>query len=257
MKRWLLFGVIVGLFLGLSWGVNAGAVSGAGQWRSAFPDAVSGTSGATEVKNPGVESRLPEPSQKTLLGRWICRTENGDVTLHFISENQLNFNGDKAYYSSSATEIRVQAEGRTIVYPYKFTDRGVLITFPEGFKALFVRDTRPAAAVAGKIFPQLVGEWKDIRSSGNTVITLAADGSYSYYSDFAAGNSSAGATNWGTASSNSDRGRWHAKGNPRAGTIFYRSQDGRADTLSYQVHVENGRTYWGEYYFDGTIYVKQ
>jgi hypothetical protein len=83
------------------------------------------------------------------------------------------------------------------------------------------------------------------------------DGQYSYYSDYAAGNSSSGQTNWGYANSNRDRGTWKAQGTPRAGTIFYRSQNGGTDTLAYHVHVENGKTYWGEYYFDGTIYVKQ
>lgn len=273
MKKSLLGAVII-ILLCLPFTAAAGDISGAGrsqghkviensaatQWRQAFPAAVSGSSGLAGAKNLDDNFTFQKQAQETLLGRWVCHTKNGDVNLNFISANQLNFNGDTAYYSSTRDKITVQADGQTLSYPYYFSEKGLVITFPEGIKALFVRDTgtnASAAGASGKIFPQLVGEWKDIRSSGNTVITLAGNGQYSYYSDFAAGNSNAGETNWGSASSNSDRGTWRAEGSPRAGTIYYRSQDGGSDTLSYQVHVENGRTYWSEYYFDGTIYVKQ
>ncbi len=273
MSKLKLFGAVFSLFFCLivlfsvSVSIAAGGNSGAGgdaakkpgvtQWRQAFPDAVIDNSGFAGAKNMDENFQFKKQSQETLLGRWICRTKSGDVTLNFISENQLNFNGDTAYYSSTGDKITVQADGQTITYPYFFSDKGLVLTFPEGVKALFVRDTGSVTSAAGNIFPQLVGEWKDIRSSGNTIITLAGNGQYSYYSDYAAGNSTAGETNWGTAGSNSNRGTWRAKGTPQSGTIFYRSQDGSSDTLTYQVHIENGRTYWGEYYFDGTIYVKQ
>jgi len=263
-RKTVVFGVVFILFWGLFAVVSAAAEScdrvvkesGATPWRAAFPDAVAGGSGVSGGKNLNENFQFTPRPRQTLSGRWVCHTENGDVSLNFISANQLNFNGDTAGYSSTADKIFVQADGRTITYPYVFNDKGLLITFPDGIRAQFVRDLSPAAAT-GNIFPQLVGEWKDIRSSGNTVITLGADGQYVYYSDFAAGNSSAGAANWGTAGSSSDRGTWRARGTARAGTIFYKSQDGSSDTLNYEVHVENGRTYWGEYYFAGTIYVKQ
>jgi hypothetical protein len=252
---------------GESFGVDRGQEPGgavlekaaATQWRQVFPSVLSEGSGFAGAKDMDENFKLKRRSQETLLGSWVCHTKNGDVSLNFISANQLVFNGDTAYYRSTSDKIIVQADGQMLTYPYYFSEKGLVITFPEGIKALFMRDTggTAAAAAAGSIFPQLVGEWKDIRSSGNTVITLAGDGQYSYYSDFAAGNSSAGETNWGTANSNSDRGTWRAQGTPRAGTIFYKSRDGSSDTLTYHVHVENGSTYWSEYYFDGTIYVKQ
>ncbi len=272
MKRFQLFGVVVSLLLTLLPVAHAGEIPGGGQnnvgdspveksaathWQSAFPDEAAVGIGFSGVKNFNDNFNFDKRSQKRLLGSWVCHTNNGDVSLNFLSENQLNFNGDTAYYSSTSTEINVQAEGQTITYPYIFNDKGLLITFPQGVKALFVRNQAPAPAAMGNIFSQLVGEWKDIRSSGNTVITLGADGQYVYYSDFAAGNSAAGETNWGMANSSADRGTWRARGTARAGTIFYKSQDGSSGTLTYQVHIENGRIYWGEYYFDGTIYVKQ
>lgn len=272
-QKILILGAVFVFFFGLFsvvWAAEIGGVvrrtdsesrvvlkSSATQWRQAFPDAVSGNPGFSGAKSMNENVLSQKRSQETLLGRWVCRTNNGDITLHFISENQLDFNGDTAYYTSTVDKITVQADGQAITYPYCFNEKGLVISFPEGTKALFIRNTNPAAANAGNIFPQLVGEWKDIRSSGNTIITLMGNGQYAYYSDFAAGNSTAGETNWGAANANSNRGTWRAKGTARVGTIFYKSQDGSSDTLSYQVHVEKGRTYWGEYYFDGTIYVKQ
>ncbi len=196
-------------------------------------------------------------SPDSLKGRWICRTPNGNLLLHFLSPNRLTFNGAPAIYTATRDKITVQADGQAYVYPYYFEERGLVITFPNGVKALFVRDSGEASSPGGKVFSQLLGKWKDIRSSGHTIIVLMADGTYSYYSDFAAGNSAQGDTNWGYGNSSRDRGTWKAVGTPRRGTIYYQSQQGGSDTLSYQVHVENGRTYWGEYYFDGKLYVKQ
>ncbi len=195
----------------------------------------------------------------SLLGSWVCRTANGNFFLNFLSKNRLTFNGAPAIYTATRDRITVQADGKTFVYPYAFTNRGLVITFPNGARALFIKQTGQTrrAAPAGKVYPELVGRWKDIRSSGQTVIVLTGDGRYSYYSDFAAGNSASGQTNWGYGRSANDEGSWRAQGTPRAGTIFYTSRDGSSDTLSYQVHVENGKTYWREYYFGGKLYVKQ
>jgi len=201
----------------------------------------------------------PRATTPSLLGKWICRTANGNLYLHFLSSNRLTFNGEAASYTATADRITVQADGQTFVYPYFFNRQGLVITFPNGAKALFVKDTGQARAnpATGKVFPELVGRWKDIRSSGHTIIVLMGDGRYNYYSDYAAGNSAQGQTNWEYGNSANDRGSWRAQGTPAAGTIYYTSQDGSSGTLSYQVHVENGQTYWREYYFDGKLYVKQ
>ena len=207
----------------------------------------------------------PQSSHKTqrpqnpLLGNWICITPNGTLTLRFLSENRLAFNGSPANYTATRDRITVQADGQTFVYPYTFSNGRLIITFPNGVRTRFVRDTeqRQAAPASGKIYPELVGRWKDIRSSGNTVIVLMGNGQYTYYSDYTAGNSTQDQTNWGYGHSASDRGTWQAFGTPAAGTIRYTSQDGGSGTLSYQAHVENGQTYWREYYFDGKLYVKQ
>jgi hypothetical protein len=105
----------------------------------------------------------------------------------------------------------------------------------------------------------LVGKWKDIRSSGHTIIEIYADGTFSYYSDSTASGQfynqyGENTGNWGYGNQNSTRGRWTAKGTPHEGTIYYQSQNGEQGTLDYQIMIENGRTYWNECYFDGTLY---
>ena len=211
----------------------------------------------TNLFEPAKKRKKSTTSSKSLLGNWICRTRNGNMSLSFDSNSNLTFNGSPARYRLSSNNIVVSTEGETLSYPYCFQNNALLITFPNGVKAYFTKITNGSSSQNGQHFSQLIGKWKDIRSSGNTIIELYANGQYSYYSDYAASNGSPDQTNWGYTNSNEARGTWKARGTPRQGIIYYQSQDGRRDTLTYQVHVEKGRTYWGEYIFDGTIYCKQ
>ena len=38
--------------------------------------------------------------------------------------------------------------------------------------------------------------------------------------------------------------------------IYLQSSDGSEYEIRYEVHVENGVTYWNEYYFNGSFYMK-
>ena len=122
------------------------------------------------------------------------------------------------------------------------------------------KSMRLSKADASQVTSYLTGTWKDIRSSGHTIISLSANGTFSYYSDYAAsGNFSNSWTgeqtgNWGYSNNNETRGRWEAKGTPKAGTIYYQAQDGSQGTLDYRVLIENGKIYWNEYYFDRKLY---
>ncbi|MCP3872707.1 MAG: hypothetical protein GY699_06065 [Desulfobacteraceae bacterium] len=107
----------------------------------------------------------------------------------------------------------------------------------------------------------LSGRWKDIRSSGHTIIEIHSNGTFAYYSDStASGNYSNqyGKTgSWGYGNQNNLQGRWQANGTPQRGTIFYQSPNGEKGTLNYKVMVENGNVYRNECYFDGTLYQRQ
>jgi len=213
---------------------------------------------------PAKLSMIPNTQKQVaaqkLDGNWVCKTAQGNMTLQFETFDVLRFNGDQAKYKIQDSSIIVSADGNTIAYPYTLKNTELTITFPEGVKAIFTRDSSAGAgAVAsnGTIFQQLVGTWKDVRSSGNTVIQLSGDGQYSYYSDYVAGNSQEGQANWGYGNSSKDAGTWTAKGSPEEGTIYYQSQNGERDSLTYHVHVEHGEPFWNEYIFDGKLYCKE
>jgi len=204
----------------------------------------------------------------SLLGSWVYQSPQGYMNLQFNSASQLTLDGDPAYYQIQGNNLIVTAEGETMSYPYSLQNNQLLVTFPDGTQLMFVRadtssspvaGTGTAAPVAagGQVFQELVGRWKDIRSSGHTIIELFGNGQFSYYSDYAASNSNAGETNWGYGNSSGTKGTWQARGTAQQGVIYYQSEDGTQDTLDYRFNVEKGQVFWNECYFDGKLYQKQ
>ncbi|MBU1107761.1 MAG: hypothetical protein KKB51_13900 [Candidatus Riflebacteria bacterium] len=198
----------------------------------------------------------------SLLGNWVYQSPQGNLTLQFTSASQLTFNGDPAYYQVQGNNLIVSADGETLYYPYSLQNNQLLITFPDGTQVPFVKGSGSTAAgtapaAGGQVFQELVGRWKDIRSSGNTIIELFANGQFSYYSDYTASNSNAGETNWGYGNSSGTKGTWQARGTAQQGVIYYQAEDGSQDTLDYRMHVEKGQIYWSECFFDGQLYQKQ
>ena len=62
------------------------------------------------------------------------------------------------------------------------------------------------------------------------------------------------AGNWGAVGTEQTGGRWTVRGNFQRGKIFITKSDGSESVLDYEVHVQNGETFWGEYYFNGVMY---
>ena len=98
----------------------------------------------------------------------------------------------------------------------------------------------------------LVGKWKDIRGGGHTIITLAEDGTFTYYSDY-----SSSGVGWGYANSDESKGHWQSSGTKQTGILFYQTRAGEQGSMPYQVLIENGQIYWNEYNFNGTLYLRQ
>lgn len=98
----------------------------------------------------------------------------------------------------------------------------------------------------------LIGTWKDVRGGGHTIMTLAENGTFTYYSDY-----SASGNGWGYTNADTSQGNWQSRGTSQSGTIFYKTDAGEQGSMAYQVLVENGQVYWNEYIFDGTLYVRQ
>ena len=73
---------------------------------------------------------------KDLSGKWVCSSEG--ASLEFITENQLNYNGELLYYEVIGSRLRIADEYLGYVdYPYKMKNSSLYITFPEGYTLMF------------------------------------------------------------------------------------------------------------------------
>lgn len=104
------------------------------------------------------------------------------------------------------------------------------------------------------ISQQFAGTWKNYTKYSETTAVLYSNGNFAIRK-----SSSYGGNNgeWGAASDNNSSGTWRINGNKRSGTLILTYTSGGQDYINYQVHSENGRIYWSEYYFDGDLYQKQ
>jgi hypothetical protein len=107
----------------------------------------------------------------------------------------------------------------------------------------------------------LAGMWGTATAHTNTRIVFGRDGRfYANYESFASGRftTSTGVQTgrWNYAGGRKAAGRWTVRGDKLKGRITVRMNDGSVNTYDYRVHVEKGRTYWREYYFNGRLYSK-
>jgi len=112
---------------------------------------------------------------------------------------------------------------------------------------------------ASDLARSFVGTWVTMTTNTETRVTLAADGRFSLNSEssYGGGFSDSGggdAGSWGTAGSNESRGRWTVRGTRQKGVITLAYEGGDREDVAYSVHVENGETYWNEYWFEGVLY---
>jgi len=113
------------------------------------------------------------------------------------------------------------------------------------------------------LMAHFAGSWASFSSNTEDYITFFANGEYtnsyvaSYSGDFTDAFSGEQTGSWGVAGEDQELGQWNVRGNKKSGTIFLQSADGSEYEISYEVHVENGVTYWSEYYFNGSFYMKK
>ena len=117
-----------------------------------------------------------------------------------------------------------------------------------------MRYRKPAASAVPSYF---VGTWVTTTKNTETRMTFREDGTFSEYGEASYSDGAGTDEAWGTAGSNSSSGRWTARGNREQGVLTITYDNGKKRDVPYQVHVENGETYWSEYYFAGDLYGKQ
>ena len=106
---------------------------------------------------------------------------------------------------------------------------------------------------------KFAGRWDHVTTNTSTSLYLYPDGAYessyeaSYRGDFEdQGGSQTGG--WGATGAEQDRGHWMIEGSLAEGTLTLIAPNGDRSAYHYQVHVEGGEYYWGEYLFDGELY---
>ncbi len=95
------------------------------------------------------QNRLPQsmtrPSGNTgqqgqaLSGQWIFQNQQGQLTLEFLSADQLRFNGENARYQLKEGVIQVMGDYGWVDYPYTMSQGILNITFPDGSKYPFTK----------------------------------------------------------------------------------------------------------------------
>jgi len=113
---------------------------------------------------------------------------------------------------------------------------------------------------ASDLMSFFAGKWSTFTTNTSTDIYLYPNGVYSehyessYSGSFQDGGVDAG--NWGAGNQSNDSGKWMVQGTRETGTITIITPDGEQQTVEYHVHVENGETYYNEYWFNGSLYSK-
>ncbi len=136
---------------------------------------------------------------------------------------------------------------------------GVLVPGPDW--PVYAPPTEPVSEDAPSsqaLLYNSAGRWDDVTPNTSTSLSLYPDGTYdsgyeaSYSGDFEEGGSQSGS--WGAAGAEQDRGQWIIEGSLTEGTLTLIDPNGDRSAFPYQVHVEDGETYWGEYLIDGELY---
>lgn len=223
-------------------------------------------------------------AQVSLDGQWV----SADNTTVVFAQNQYSLyeNGsqtDRGTYFINGNVLTTQSAvtGGANQYAYQYQNNILLLQDSYGQVYQFKRSSSAGGFQApqqqmptspglqgntnqntqNQIVRFLAGTWKDIRSSGHTIIEIRADGTFSYYSDSAASgqfsNQYGPTGSWGYGNQGGTQGRWQARGTPQRGTIYYQTQSGEQGTMDFQVMTENGQIFWNECYFDGTLYQRQ
>ena len=185
---------------------------------------------------------------------------------------QIGNNAVGGDYTGVYNGQQAKARGIGTLSPYGGGVYILAITTPDKYTSEIIRAAdavatgmeyvRPQAPQGSDLMQAFAGTWVTMTTNTETRVTLSPDGGY--YENYEAsysGSSSDGLGNqdmaWGTAGNNQSQGRWTAQGSREQGVITITYNNGNTTSVEYRVHVENGETYWNEYYFNGTLYGRE
>jgi hypothetical protein len=112
-----------------------------------------------------------------------------------------------------------------------------------------------------RLVQKFAHRWTHLSSSGyrQTDLYFYPDGRYADSFEASYGGQSTDEFghqdgHWGAVGTEQGQGHWKVRGNFRRGQIIVTKGDGAETVLNYEVNVQDGETYWGEYLFNGEKY---
>ena len=182
---------------------------------------------------------------------------------------QIGNNAVAGDYAGIFNGQQVKARGIGTISPHGGGAYILAVTTPDKYTGEIARAADAVASGMEYSPPQtsdlmqaFAGTWVTMTKNTQTKVTLAPDGGY--YENYEAsysGSSSDQMGNqdlaWGQANQSQSQGRWAARGSREQGVITITYNNGSTTTVEYRVHVENGETYWNEYWFNGDLYGRE
>ncbi len=172
-------------------------------------------------------------------------------------------------YSGIADGTQVSAKGFGVLSPYGGGAYLIALSTPDklgseltGAAGSIARNMQFFKQETSDLMRHFAGNWSTFTTNTSTWMSLAPNGVYSdQYESAYSGNTSDGygnvTGNWGTAGQNSGQGRWTVRGTKEAGQLVVTMNNGREVVYNYKVHQENGRYFYSEYWFNGSLYSKK
>jgi hypothetical protein len=184
---------------------------------------------------------LKTAGENSLSGEYTGMYEGKEVKAHGI--------GTLSPYGGGAYIIALAAPG-------KFSSR------LSAAADAVARSIRYKRAEASGLMRYFVGTWVNSTKNTQTRITFRPDGTFSEFDEASYSGSSSDQSgqedlNWGSAGNGQIAGHWTVRGTREQGVLTITYESGKEREVQYRVHVENGETYWSEYYFAGDLYGKQ
>lgn len=181
---------------------------------------------------------------------------NGTPTT--VMDNILSGN-----YTGIMDGQQVKARGFGTLSPYGGGAFVIAVSTPEKLGAEIIQDANTIASTlvyskidASDLMRHFAGKWTNFTTNTSTWIQLYPNGTYDKQYESSYSGELNGGGNWGTAGSDSAKGRWTARGNKDSGSIIVKLSNGNEIIYEYRVHEERGQKYYGEYWFNGKLYSK-
>lgn len=182
---------------------------------------------------------------------------------------QLQQNGLTGLYTGYFQGEQAKAKGVGLVSPFEGGAFIMGVTTPEKFGEEISSATTKVAKQMRFFKPSIndlmrhfAGEWATTTGYTSTWLYLYSNGIFSdqYEASYSGNFSNGGGDvtgNWGVANQESSHGKWVVRGNKQSGQIIIVYPNGEETIYNYKVHVENGETYWSEYWMNGNLYQKR